>query len=77
MPDIELQDEQRNEEATKAEWETAQAQLRLMDKARVTKSAMSRKSRSMLRKLQLEFCQVRSADCRRSRRQQGAGGPTG
>jgi HlyD family secretion protein len=60
VPSIELQDEQRNEEATKAEWETAQAQARLLDDGPSEEVRRESKVDVETAKLQLEYCQVRS-----------------
>ena len=60
VPDLELQDEKRNEEATKAEWETAQAQLRLLQQG--PRDEVRRESHIEVEaaKMQLDFCQVRA-----------------
>jgi HlyD family secretion protein len=60
VPEIELMDEKRNEQATRAEWETAQAQLQLLEQG--PREEIRRESRVEVEaaKLQLEYCQVRS-----------------
>ena len=60
VPALELQDEQRNEEATKAEWETAQAQARLLGEGPSEEVRRESKVDVDTAKLQLEYCQVRS-----------------
>ena len=55
-----MQDEQRNEEATKAEWETAQAQARLLGEGPSEEVRRESKVDVDTAKLQLEYCQVRS-----------------
>ena len=60
VPDLELQDEQRNEEATKAEWETAQAQLRLMEQGPREEIRHESQIEIDAAQLQLDFCQVRA-----------------
>jgi HlyD family secretion protein len=60
VPAIELQDEQRNEEATKAEWETAQAQAKLLDEPPRAEDRREAQVEIDSAKLQLDYCQVRS-----------------
>ena len=60
VPDIELQDEQRNEEATKAEWESAEAQARLLDEGPSAEVRHESQVEVDSARLQLEYCQVRS-----------------
>ena len=60
VPDIELLDEQRNEQSTRAEWEIAQAQQRLLEKG--PREELRRESQIEVEaaKLQLEYCKVRA-----------------
>jgi multidrug efflux pump subunit AcrA (membrane-fusion protein) len=60
VPAIELQDEQRNEEATKAEWESAQAQAKLLNDGPSAEVRRESQVEVETAKLQLEYCQVRS-----------------
>ena len=60
VPDLELLDEQRNEEATRAEWKTAQAQLRLLEQG--AREELRRESRVEVAaaQLQVDFCRVQA-----------------
>jgi RND family efflux transporter MFP subunit len=60
VPDIELQDERRNEEATKAEWESAEAQAKLLDEGPSAGVRNESQVEVDSARLQLEYCQVRS-----------------
>jgi multidrug efflux pump subunit AcrA (membrane-fusion protein) len=60
VPVIELQDEQRNEEATKAEWESAQAQAKLLNDGPSAEVRRESQVEVETAKLQLDYCQVRS-----------------
>lgn len=60
VPDIELQDERRNEEATKAEWESAEAQAKLLDEGPSADVRRESQVEVDSARLQLEYCQVRS-----------------
>ena len=60
VPDIELLDERRNEQVTRAEWEIAQAQMSLLERGPRLEVRRESQVEVAAAQLQLEFCQVRA-----------------
>ena len=60
VPELDLLDEQRNAEAAKAEWETAQAQLQLLKEGPREEARREAQVEVEAAKLQLAYCQVQA-----------------